>query len=185
MAEDRTLTQRSHKVMYCEVPDENGGTAVIHRMKGFTSLSTAKNPKEYNRQYVDEVFEQTDVVGISSSMDFGFDQYKGDPVHDYLVDLIDNEAIGTDAVVTLYLVDFTRPGKTDGAYVCTRKQWSLIPSGEGDSTDAYTYSGTFRTKSSRTMGEAKVSNDPEQLTMTFIEDSGVTPPTPDTPDVGA
>lgn len=165
MPEDRRLVQRADKVLYCGVP--NGETETIYRMKGFTSLSKSQNPTEYSRQYVDEYFEQTDVTGISSSIDFAFDQYVGDPVHDYFVSIIDGELIGTDAVVTLYQVDFTKPGTAANTYACVKKEWALIPSGEGDSTDAYTYSGTFRTKSGRTVGTATVSAD--QSTITFTE----------------
>ena len=50
-------------------------TEVFNRMRGFTTLSGSKNSIEYSRQYVDEEFETTDVVGFSPSVDFGFDQY--------------------------------------------------------------------------------------------------------------
>lgn len=76
------LVSRSKKVMFYGVPDSTGENVIFKRMKGFTDQSTSKNPKEYARQYVDELFEQTDVVGYSPSTSYGFDQYAGNTVHD-------------------------------------------------------------------------------------------------------
>ena len=81
MADTRTLVPRSKKVLFYGVPAASGDTTTYHRMKGFTDVSTSKNAKEYTRQYVDELFEQTDVTGYSPSTSYGFDQYAGDPVH--------------------------------------------------------------------------------------------------------
>ena len=63
MADTRTLVPRSQKVLFYGVPAASGDTTTYHRMKGFTDVSTSKNAKEYTRQYVDELFEQTDVTG--------------------------------------------------------------------------------------------------------------------------
>lgn len=143
------FTPRSSKVAFMEV--ENG---TFYRMKGFTALSTNRNPKEYTRQYVDEPFETTDVVAISTSMEFTFDQMQNDPVHEKMVDIIDGEKIGDDAVVTIVVVDFTRQGATTGSYKAVKRDFVLIPGTEGDSVDAYTYSGTLRAKGEKVEGEA-------------------------------
>ena len=55
-------------------------THLFTRMKGFTELSGSKNPTEYSRQYVDEIFESTDVTGYSPSWSFAFDDYTEDAV---------------------------------------------------------------------------------------------------------
>lgn len=141
------------------------GDKVYHRMQGFTDMSKSLNPKEYSRQYVDEEFEQTDVVGFSPSIAYGFDQYVGNAVHDELVKLSDNEAIGTDAVRTIVVVDFTKPTDNPNEYVATSRDFSVIPDSEGGSMDAYTYSGNFKVKGSKIDGVA-TSND-DWLTITF------------------
>ncbi len=138
---EKKLVQRADKVAFMKVKDK------FHRMQGFTGLSTSKNPKEYTRQYVDELFETTDVVGISASIEFAFDQFVGDPVHEELVRIIDEEIIGTDAVVEIMVVDFTKKGKTDGQFEARKRRYSVIPNTEGGSLDAYTYEGTFRVNS--------------------------------------
>lgn len=130
------LVQRADKVAFMKVKD------TYHRMKGFTGLSNSKNPKEYTRQYVDEMFETTDVVGISASIEWGFDQLLGDPVHDKLAQLIDDEIIGTDAVVEILVVDFTK--KAGSGFEARERKYSVIPNTDGGSMDAYTYEGTFR-----------------------------------------
>jgi len=143
------FTPRSSKVAFMEV--ENG---TFYRMKGFTALSVNRNPKEYTRQYVDEPFETTDVVAISTSMDFTFDQMQNDPVHEKLVDIIDGEKIGDDAIVTIIVVDLTKQGTAEGSYKAVKRDFTVVPGTEGDNTDAYTYSGTFRAKGEKIEGEA-------------------------------
>ncbi len=159
---DGTLQLRSDKVAFLGMPKEGGtaGEKVYKRMQGFTSFSVSKNPKEYSRQYVDESQEQTDVTGYSPSIDFGFDKYDGNGVHDYLAKLIDNETIGTEAVVEILLVDTTKT--TNNAQL---RPYAVIANTEGESMDAYTYSGNFKVKGSKTWGTATVSND--GITATF------------------
>ena len=157
---ERKLVQRADKVAFLNVKD------TFTRMKGFTGMSTAKNPKEYTRQYVDELFETTDVVGISAAIEFAFDQFKGDAVHDKLVEMIDGEVVGTDAVVEIMVVDFTKPvPSADGTFEAKKRKYSLIPNTEGGSLDAYTYEGTFRVNSKTEKGTATTTD--EWATATF------------------
>lgn len=157
------FTPRSKKVAFL------GTESDFYRMKGFTTLTTNRNAGEYTRQYVDEPFETTDVVRISTSMDFTFDQMQNDPAHEILVDIIDKEKIGDDAVVTILVVDLTQEGTTEGSYKAVKRDFAVIPGSEGDSTDAYTYSGTFRVKGERIEGEA-TSTDEFKTKCTFIPD---------------
>ena len=154
---------RSKKIAFMEV--DNG---TFYRMKGFTALSTNRNPKEYTRQYVDESFETTDVVAISTSMEFTFDQMQNDPVHEKLIDIIDGEKIGDDAVVSIVVVDLTRHGSTTGGFKAVKRDFVVVPGTEGDNMDAYTYSGTFKAKGERIEGEA--TSDDDWKTCAFIEE---------------
>lgn len=164
---DGTLQQRSDVVAYLAIPSTAGsGEPTYHRMQGFTSFSVSKNPKEYSRQYVDEAEEQTDVVGYSPSIEFGFDKYIGNVVHDYIAEIIDNEIIGTAAVVEILLVDITKSSAENNAQV---RPYAVIADTEGDSMDAYTYSGTFAVKGSKTWGKATVTNDGQ--TATFVSEA--------------
>lgn len=155
------MIARSRKVMFMETAADTFG-----RMKGFTSMSINKNPKEYTRQYVDEEFEVTDITGISTSIDYTFDQIAEDEVHAKLIDIIDGEKIGDDAVVSLVSVDFTEAGLNGDSFVATKRDFAVIPGTEGDSLDAYTYGGTFRVKSERVVGEATSTDDWKTCTFT-------------------
>ena len=156
----RTLVKRSDKVSFLGCLD--GGTETFNRMRGFTSLSGSKNPKEYSRQYVDEEFETTDVVGFSPSISFGFDQYTDDPAHEEMVEILDGEYTGTQARRNIVTVDFSQP--TTGGYKAVKREYAVIGDAEGDSMDAYTYSGTFKSTGSKTEGVASVSSDGSTLT---------------------
>ena len=161
---DRKLVKRSDKVSFlgCIVD----GTETFNRMRGFTTLSGSKNPTEYSRRYVDEEFETTDVTGYSPSLDFGFDQYVGDVVHEEMVDILDNEKLGTEARRNIVTVDFSQEAG-EGSYKAVKREYAIIGDAEGDSMDAYTYSGTFRSTGKRIVGTATV--DEAGAVATFTE----------------
>ena len=131
-----------------------GSDKSIHRMRGFSSLSESKNPVEYTRKYVDEVFETTDVTGVSPSYDFTFDMMTPNAVLDDLAGIIDGEMLGTDAVRTFYCVDFHKA--VGGGFACVKRDFAVIGSSVGDGTDALTYSGTLRVKTSAVEGVATI-----------------------------
>lgn len=148
-----TLVKRSDKVAFMGVLGE-GGMYTYHRMKGFTEMSTSKNPIEYSRQYIDEAFETSDVTGYSPSISYAFDQYAGNAVHADLAKISDEELVGADAIRPIIIVDIT---KTEGNAIM--RSFSVIPDSEGDSTDAYTYSGTFKVHGEKTIGNATSEDD--------------------------
>jgi hypothetical protein len=156
------ILKRSDKLAFYGVPGE-GGEYTYHRMKGFSTLSTAKNPKEYSRQYVDEESERTDVVGYSPSMSFTLDRAKDNAVHDDIISIYDNEKVGADAVRPIIIVDMT----ADAVNAISRN-FAVIPDAEGDGTDAYVYSGTFKATGEKIVGTATSSD--EWQTITFASD---------------
>lgn len=157
MSNTKKLVKRHQKVAFYGVSASEGGEATFHRMTGFTGLSTAKNPKEYSRQYVDEAFEQSDVTGYSPSMSYAFDQYKGNIVHEDIIKISDEELTGDDAVREIVLVDFTEKSKAGTECRAVKRNFSVIPDSEGDGTDAYTYSGSFKTKGAVEKGYVTIS----------------------------
>ncbi len=159
------LVNRHEKIAYYGVMAEDG-TVTYHRMSGFTKMDTDKNPVEYSRRYVDESFEQTDVVAFSPSIAFTFDRYSGNPVHDDIVSIADRELLGTDAVRSIVIADLS--AKTDEGFSAVKRDFSVVVDAEGDATDAYTLSGSFRTKGEKVFGTAVLSDDVQ--TLTFTED---------------
>ena len=101
------LVKRSDKVSFMNV--SKTGAPDFQRMRKFTDISTSKNSVEYNRQYVDEDGEDSDVVGYSEEIGYAFDQYTNNPVHERIVDITDNELTGDDAVVEILTVDKSKP----------------------------------------------------------------------------
>ena len=164
---ERTLIKRSDKVSF--FGNMNTGTETFNRMRGFTSLSGSKNPKEYTRQYVDEEFETSDVTGYSPSFAFGFDQYKGDLVHDEMVAILDGEKTGTEARRNIVTVDFSQP-VNGGGYKATKREYAIIGDADGDSMDAYTYSGNLKATGKRITGVATLNSDSSVATFTADTD---------------
>lgn len=161
------IVKRSDKVAFYGVTD--GDTITFHRMKGFTDISISKNPKEYARQYVDEAFERTDVVGYATSVSYGFDQHAGDFVHQDIAQIHDEELLGEDVVRYILMVDFTKVGDAENTFVARKRAFSVIPDNEGDSMDAYSYSGTLKIAGETQLGTAKTEDNWQ--TCTFVEDS--------------
>lgn len=142
--------KRSEKLAFLGV---NSGSAVIyHRLKNFTEFSVSKNPVNYTRQYVDEDFQRSDVVSYAPSISYSFDYDNENAAHAQIVKITDNELVGDAAIVDLVFVDLA----TDEGGTCdaSLRKWSVIPDREGSDTDAYDYSGTFRTNGTRTNGSA-------------------------------
>ena len=142
----------------------NTGTAdapIFTRMTKFTSATNNKNPKEYARQYVDCPVEETDVVGYAPSMDYSFDRHTNTPVHDKIAQIHDNELTGSDALVEILLVDLFTADET-GKCEARKRTYAVIPSADGDGTDALVYSGSMKSKSEPVIGTATL-DDTEQI----------------------
>ena len=163
------LVTRNKKVAFMDVSTTS--IANFLRMTKFTEISKSKNPTEYSRSYVDEDGEVTDVTGYSEEISYAFDLYQGNTVHEKLVDITDNEKTGNDALVDILMVDFSKPvsGGT-GGYEARKRTYACVPDAEGDSTDAYTYSGTFRKNSNFVVGTATISEDGQTATFTENEE---------------
>lgn len=155
------LVQRHEKVAYYGIED-NDGNVIYHRMCGFTKMDTAKNPVEYTRRYIDESFEQTDVVAFSPSIAFAFDRYSDNPVHDDIITLSDNEILGTGAVRSIVVADVSTIDES-GMVDAIKRDFSVMVESEGNSTDAYTLSGTMSTKGEKIFGKATISDDAQTL----------------------
>lgn len=161
------LVKRSDKLAFYGVPAAGTGTITYHRMRGFTDSSVSKNAKEYNRQYVDEDSERSDVTGFSPAIAYEFDQYLDNPVHDDIVALTDNETLGTAAVRSIIIVDLTDSTTTGEVttYAARKRDYTVIPDSEGGSLDAYTYSGNL--KSNGPVAKGTVTLDADKKIATF------------------
>lgn len=154
--------KRSKVLAFYGVPHQGGETEfTFHRMKGFDNITTSKNPKEYSRQYVDEEFEQTDVVGYTPSVEFEFDRFADDPVHDDIVDIFNNEKTGDGAVRPVIMVDTV---SADNSAV--KRDFAVIAKSEGEGTEMYTYSGSLRVKGEKIFGTASSSDGWQTCTFT-------------------
>ena len=160
-----SLFKRCDKLAFFGVKNDDG-SVTFKRMTGFTEISTTKQPKEYKRQYVDEEFETTDVVGYSPAISYSFDRFSNNPVHEDIVKITDDELLGTDAVRTIIMVDM-KTGDDEGFKAISR-DFSVIPDQEGGEADAYTYSGSFKANSVKRRGIAQ--SDDEWETITFASE---------------
>lgn len=155
------LVKRSGKVAFMDVSTTQIPNFL--RMRKFTEISKSKNPTEYSRTYVDEDGEITDVTGYSEEISYAFDLYSGNLVHEKIVKITDDELTGDEALVKILIVDFSKP--SGEGYEARLRTYTTVPDAEGDSTDAYTYSGTFRKNSTMTKGIATLN--PEKTIATF------------------
>lgn len=160
------LVTRNKKVAFMNV--STTGVANFLRMTKFTEISKSKNPTEYSRTYVDEDGEVTDVTGYSEEISYAFDLHTGNLVHQKIVDITDNEKVGDDALVQILQVDFTK--EVGSGYEARLRTYSVVPDTEGDSTDAYTYSGSFKKNGNMTIGVATMNADNTVATFTASQE---------------
>ncbi|MBE7031994.1 MAG: hypothetical protein E7401_03420 [Ruminococcaceae bacterium] len=156
------VVKRCKMLAFYGVPGENSGEYTFYRMKGFDEITTSKNPREYSRQYVDEEFEQTDVVGYNPSIAFGFDRFSDNEVHDDIIGIFNGEKVGADAVRPIVMVDLESENKA-----AIKRDFSVVAESEGSGVDLYKYSGSFRVKGEKITGTAQ--SEDEWQTCTFME----------------
>lgn len=143
----------------------NTGTSqapVYTRMQGFTEGGKSLNSSTYDRRYIDEKTERSTVTGYSTEIAYNFDRIEDNVIHEKIAQIHDDELVG-EAVEIL-----TVNTKTNEARL---RNYSVIPDADGDSTDAYTYSGTFHADGDITTGTATVSSD--GMTATFTPSASV------------
>ena len=155
---ERKLILRADKVAFMEIESD------FNRMRGFKNLANAKNPKEYTRQYVDERSEVTDVVGMSESREFEFDQYTNDPVHNKMVEIFEDEKLGDDAKVSILTVDKNKDAEKENNAIL--RSYTVIPDASGDGVDAYVYTGRFTAAGPAKAVKATISEDGLTATVT-------------------
>lgn len=146
------MMKRSHKLAFYGVVSGEGVT--YHRMTGFTEFAKTANAKEYKRQYVDEEFERSDVVGYSPAFAYEFDRFIGNAVHSDIAEITERELTGDDAVRSVVIADLSGDA-ADGGYPAVKREFALIPDSEGDSMEAYTYSGTMKAAGERCFGTVR------------------------------
>lgn len=133
------------------------------RMTGFTDAGKSMNASTYDRRYVDEKIERSDVIAYAPEIAYGFDRMIGNEVHEAIVKIHNGELVGQ--TVEIVTVNFNEEGATGKSFKARKRTYSVIPDAEGDSTDAYTYSGTFRASGEIVEGEA--TSDDDWATCTF------------------
>lgn len=147
------MIKRSDKLAFIGTSGTESTT--FTRMKGFTELSMSKNPKEYSRQYIDEEAERTDIIGYSPELSYAFDEFEDDAAQKIITEITNKELIGDAAKVDIVIVDLSREvSGSSGKFEAVKRTFSVIPDSEGDSTDAYTYSGTFKANGEKVFGTA-------------------------------
>lgn len=165
------MVKRCQRVAFMNT-DTTGSAPKYDRMTKFSSLSNSKNPKEYSRQYVDQEFEESDVVGYAPSISYSFDRHTNTPVHETIAKIHDGELTGTETLVDIVVIDLFDPvGSAEGTYTARKRTWAVIPDADGDGSDALVYTGSFKAKSSVETGTATLSADGKTLTYTALNEA--------------
>lgn len=158
----KQIVKRHQRVAFMNTGTDNA--PVFTRMKNFTDMTNSKNPKEYSRQYVDEEFEESDVVGYAPSIAYSFDRHTNSPVHEKIAKIHDGELTGSDTLVDILIVDLFTADKESNQCEARRRKFAVIPSDDGSGTDALIYTGTFKAKSVKEECKATVSEDGQTAT---------------------
>lgn len=151
MAQENELVMRYQSEAYMECG--SGDDKKYHLIgEGFTTLSEAKNPKEYSRKYVNYKTEKSDVIGYAPSVSYTCDCISGDPVVAEIIHITDHELVGTQTHREVVMVNCW--GEQEGdSYPAFKRTYAVIPANKGDGTDALIYTGTMKAVSDVTIGK--------------------------------
>ena len=142
MPESR-LIKRAELRSFMELNPSGSSLTFFLIGEGFTNLAESKNAKEYSRQYIHEYTARTDVVGYAPSLAYSVDAHTNNPVIKKIMEVTDKELTGSDAVVPVVAVNTFEEVETDKCKAYKRN-YSIIPDGKADGTDALVYTGTLR-----------------------------------------
>lgn len=132
------------------------------RMTGFTEAGKSMNASTYDRRYVDEKTERSDVIAYATEIGYAFDRMTDNEVHTAIAEIHDKEIVGaTKEIVT---VNFNEKGQSENSFKARKRVYSVVPDADGDSTDAYTYSGAFKANGDIVEGEATSTDNWETCT---------------------
>lgn len=141
MSESR-LIKRAELRSFMELNPSGSALTYFLIGEGFTNLAESKNAQEYSRQYIHEYTERTDVVGYAPSLAYSVDAHTNNPVIKKIMEVTDKELTGSDAVVPVVAVNTFEEVET-GKCKAYKRNYSIIPDGKGDGTDALVYTGTM------------------------------------------
>lgn len=111
----------------------------------------------------------TDVVGYAPSNDYEFDRYTNDLVQQKIAEITDDELLGSDAQVSIVVVDlFDIKADTPNTCVARKRDWSVVPDNSGDGTDALIYKGSLKANGEKIKGTATTTDNWQ--TCTFAAD---------------
>lgn len=139
----------------------------FNRMQGFTDAGKSMNASTYDRRYVDEKIERSDVIAYAPEIAYNFDRMVGNEVHEKIAAIHNGELVGQ--AVEIVTVNFNEKGTAENSFKARKRAYSVIPDAEGDSTDAYTYSGAFR--ASGEVEEGEVTSTDDWATCTFAKNT--------------
>lgn len=147
------LVSRSELRSYMNVATASASAQYELIGEGFTSLTEAKNAKEYSRQYIHERTERTDVVGYAPSLDYSVDVYTNNPVIARIREITDKELMGTEGQVSIVTVEMFADGTVDeNSLTAYERKYAVVPDSKGDGVEALVYSGTFKAVSDMVTG---------------------------------
>lgn len=133
------------------------------RMTGFTEAGKSMNASTYDRRYVDEKTERSDVIAYATEIAYAFDRMTDNAIHTRIAEIHDKELVGQ--TVEIVTVNFNEKGTSENSFKARKRLYSVVPDADGDNTDAYTYSGAFKANGDIIEGEATSTD--EWTTCTF------------------
>lgn len=139
-----SFVKRSENIIYYGVKGDSD-IVTYHRCKGFTDGSKAKNAKEYTRQYIDKAVEDNDVIAYSPSIAFSFDRIKGNPVHDDIIAIANEEKVWDDAIREIVVVDMASKDVENKVKGIARK-YAVVMDADGIGVEVLQYTGNFKVK---------------------------------------
>lgn len=144
--DEREIVLRANYLPFLECINDDG-TSTFNRMEGFTDFGESKNPEEHDSAYVDEITKRTNIISYSSSFGYTFEEHKGQPVHEEIIKIEENEVVGKGAVRRVIVVNMnTVTGSGSGKLraMARIRPYTIIPDSSAANQGVMTHSGNFK-----------------------------------------
>lgn len=93
--------------------------------EGFTDMNESLNPQTKESGYIHQKSKSNSITGYAPTFDFTAENYKGDPVCEYIANVGNERLIGKDAETDIVNVLMYKKGTDDNTYVAYQQKVAI------------------------------------------------------------
>jgi len=141
---------------------------------GITSLTEEFNPETESKHYINMASASNQIKSYAPTISVEKEYIKDEELQKWIDEKVRLLPVGKEAESDYIRINILETASADGSYPAIKRKFAVIGDSEGNGTDAYQYSGTFKTAGSSIKGSATITEpedgNPENVkVITFAE----------------